>query len=354
MNKYKRTLEDLQANAVMHWSKEMLLKANAHSALPILLETQDDFIALLTVSSKSFNSWKNVLCESETLTPSIFLKHLMVLSDLGGEALNKLTPLSESFPDKKMSFQFNGQDVSYCFKEIGDECSLTNSALKVDAKNVMNNQCLTERMHDVIMLLLFGALDPNNQLPTEAQNRCNIGSLLGNSEEIETFVKQNYIRVSKQLAGEKANSLGHASQRFVAERLKEFLPIEWGVRLEATLSGVKHVIGDDKETNFDLVVRSPSGIEFGIEVSFQVTTNSTIERKAREAQSIYAKAEEHGHKVCYVIDGAGNLNVRKQAISTICENSHFTATMSPVDIEELARFMIECEASLVPIKEHEV
>lgn len=341
MNQYKRTIEDLKANAVMHWSKDMLQKADAHSAMPILLETQDEFIALLTIASKSFNSWENVLKESENLTPSIFLKHLMVLSDLGGEALNKLKPLSDSFPEHRMVFQFNGQEVNYDFKEIGNECSLTNSALKVDAKNVMNFEHLTDRMHDVIMLLLFGALDSKNMLPQEAQDRCNLGSLLGKSEEIETFVKQNYIRVSKQLAGEKANSLGHASQKFVAKKLKDLLPVDWTVQLEGSLSGVRHVEEGSKETNFDLVVKSPTGLEFGIEVSFQVTTNSTIERKAREAQSIYEKVTEKGHKVCYVIDGAGNINVRKHAISTICEFSHFTATMAPSDIELLAQFMQE-------------
>jgi hypothetical protein len=343
MPAHQRTIEDLQEHAVMHWSKEMLEKANAVSALPILLETQDAFIALLKVASKSPQSWKTVLDESKALTPSIFLKHLMVLSDLGGEALNKLSPLSSSFDDKCIHFNWEEKQYTYRFREIGDKCPLTNSALRVDSKSVISNGLMSNRMFDVIMLLLFGALDPNNNLPEEAQQRCSIGFLLGSPENITKFVKENYIRVSKQLSGEKANSLGHASQRYVASVLKDALPKDWVIQEEGSLAGVSHTDDDGKLTNFDLVVKSPTSNEFGIEVSFQVTTNSTIERKARESQSLYRRVSEAGHHLCYVIDGAGNINVRKKAISTICRHSHCTVAMSKLEIESLAAFMIDIQ-----------
>ncbi|UWZ97424.1 hypothetical protein [Vibrio splendidus] len=343
MNKYKQTLGQLQAKASMHWSKDMLDAAGAHSALPILLETQEEFIALLTIASKSPLSWRNVLMESTSLTPSIFLKHLMVLSDLGGEALNKLTPMSQYFSRNTISFEFNEQLTEYQFREIGEQCSLTNSALKVDAKSVVKNSDFTDRMFDVVMLLMFGSLDPNNQLPQDVQEKCSIGALLGNAEEIDSYVKQNYIKVSKQLSGEKANSLGHASQRYVYTLLQQELPPEWIVKEESTLSNVRHTDEGGNLTNFDLVVISPSKKEFGIEVSFQVTTNSTIERKAREAKSAHEKASKVGHKICYVIDGAGNLNVRKKAITTICENSDCTVAMTSAEIKFLADFMMDTE-----------
>ncbi len=343
MGKYQRTLVELQANAVMHWSKDMLEKANSFSALPVLLETQDEFIALLKVASKSPLSWKTVLNESKALTPSVFLKHLMVLSDLGGEALNKLSPLSDSFEDKCIRFHWEGEQHVYRLLEIGDKCPLTNSSLKVEAKSVIGNKVMSDRMHDVIMLILFGALDPDNNLPEEAQQRCAIGSLLGKPEDITNLVKENYIRVSKQLSGERANSLGHASQRYVASTLKDVLPKGWFIQEEGNLTGVSHSDENEKLTNFDLVVKSPKGKEFGIEVSFQVTTNSTIERKARESNALYRKVCEAGHKLCYVIDGAGNINVRKKAIGMICEHSNCTVAMSKEEIEHMASFMMEVE-----------
>lgn len=340
MSIYKRSLDELQKNAVMHWSRDMLKTADALSALPILLETQDDFIALLKIASKTPDSWRVILEESETLTPSIFLKHLMILSDLGGEALNKLTPLSDCFANKKMTFNWGNQVASYSFKEIGDKCSLTNSALKVDSKAVNKNLLLTDRMQDVIMLLLFGALDTDNNLPKDSQDRCNIGLLLGENEKIEKFVKENYIRVSKQLAGEKANSLGHASQKYVAKMLSRNLPRDWIIEEEGTLTGVSHAEDKTKLTNFDLVVKSPENKEFGVEVSFQVTTNSTIERKARESYNLHQKSRQFNHRLCYVIDGAGNINVRKKAITTLCQNSDYAVAMSDNEIKLLASYMI--------------
>lgn len=344
----KRNIEEFQSNAVLHWSKEMLERAGALSALPVLLETQDEFIALLKVASKTPTSWKSVLNESRSLTPSIFLKHLMVLSDLGGEALNKLAPLSNSFDSCNINFLWDDSEYKYCFKEIGEKCSLTNSALKVDAKGVIHNKTLTDRMHDVIMLLMFGSLDLSNELPKESQDRCNIGLLLGNPDAIEQFVKENYIKVSKQLSGEKANSLGHASQTYVSKLLKDILPDNWVIQEEASLTGVNH-LEEGKLTNFDLVVKSPSRKEFGIEISFQVTTNSTIERKARESQSLHKKAQAMNHRLCYVIDGAGNINVRKRAVAIIFENSDCTVSMSKNEIEYLAQYMLGVEEGGVKV-----
>ncbi|KTF13709.1 hypothetical protein [Pseudoalteromonas sp. H105] len=335
----KPTTIDLQTTAILHWSEEMLEKADSLSALPILLKTQDEFIALLKVASKTPLSWASVLSESKALTPSIFLKHLMVLSDLGGEALNKLSPLSNAFPNNEITFLWNEEEFTYPFREIHNKRPLTNSALKVDAKSILHNTILTNRMNDTIMLLLFGSLDITNNLPKDAQDRCNIGLLMGNSEEIEKFVKENYIRVSKQLSGEKANSLGHASQKYVAKLLTSFLPQNWIIQEEGTLTGVNHA-DEGSPTKFDLTIRSPNAKEFGLEVSFQVTTNSTIERKARESQALHKKARKMGHRLCYIIDGAGNVNVRQKAIATIFQNSDYATSIAEGDINSLANYMI--------------
>jgi hypothetical protein len=48
-----------------------------------------------------------------------------------------------------------------------------------------------------------------------------------------------------------------------------------------------------------------------------------------------------GHWICYVIDGAGNINVREAAVSTICNNSDCTIALSSEEVGELAKFMLE-------------
>jgi|GEM_PF-6520482 len=54
MPKYKRTLEELRQNAVLHWPNEIRQKASDISVLPKLLETQDAFISIWAAKV-----WKN-------------------------------------------------------------------------------------------------------------------------------------------------------------------------------------------------------------------------------------------------------------------------------------------------------
>ncbi|NES67067.1 MAG: hypothetical protein F6K24_18350 [Okeania sp. SIO2D1] len=75
-----------------------------------------------------------------------------------------------------------------------------------------------------------------------------------------------------------------------------------------------------------------------IEVSFQVTTNSVIERKGRQAKARYEQVEAAGHKIAYVIDGVGNFE-RQSALQTICLHSHCTLAFSKNELSILCNFL---------------
>ena len=340
MAKYKRTLSDLKENAVLHWPQSIIEAAATISVLPLLLKTQDAFVALLKVADRNPLSWNTVLKNGATLSGPLFLKHLMVLSDMGGEALNKLPPVTKYFPKGEMIFVWNDKEYSYLFQEIGQDCSLVNSVLKVDSKGLLTNQPFSNRMLDVAMLLLYGGLSINDTLPIEVREKCIIGDLIGKPEELDKFVKENYLRVSKQVSGAQSNALGQYAQDFVVTKLTEKLPNSWAVERNGTLTGVAHS-SEGSGTTFDVVVTSPDNKEFGIEVSFQVTTNSVIERKARESAALMKSVHRAGHKICYVIDGAGNINVREHAVGIICDNSDCTVAMSEDELDYLVSFMVE-------------
>lgn len=71
-------------------------------------------------------------------------------------------------------------------------------------------------MEDVCILLLFGgAAITSNELPNDIINKCILGTLLGKSEELEKFVKQRYIWVSRITGGATANTLGQLAQIYV-------------------------------------------------------------------------------------------------------------------------------------------
>jgi len=330
-----KTIEQLAENACLYWPSELNEMAAEISSLPVLIKTQDVFISILKSSDKTPESWKMTLLQSSTLSPSLFLKHLMVLTDIGGERLQRIAKdFGIIFPENKMYYMWNSREYSYTFSN--EKKSWTNSALNVEKSLLLRTSELTINMQDVIMLLLWGAnIVKNNNIPQELQEKCVIGNLLGHPNEIDTFVKQRYIYVSRITGGSTANDLGHACEKFVANYLNKKLPDY--LSLEGhNVPGVSH--NDKNLTTFDIVVKSKKGIYFAIEISFQVTTNSVIERKAGLAQSRKEILNNLGHKVIYIIDGSGNFQ-RRNAISTLLTFSDLCVNFSPSGLDELISYM---------------
>ena len=167
----------------------------------------------------------------------------------------------------------------------------------------------------LIAILLFASTsDFSNQAGLDA---CEVGSLLGDETALKLFVKQRYIVVSRITGGAKANRLGQLAQTEVVDFLIEVLDDDYNIKR----NGYIELKGYDKKGGipFDIVVeRNDKAV--GIEISFQVTTNSTIERKSGQSADRMKLMHESGHKLAYVLDGAGNFQ-RSSAISTICENT---------------------------------
>jgi hypothetical protein len=118
MSKYKRSLVELREKAVLNWPEELLDQAGEASVLPLLLKTQDKFISILTLADSEPESWQKLVNLSLDMPGNLFLKHLMVLSDLGGESLNKYPPISKYFENNQMDYIWKTKDYSYQFKVI--------------------------------------------------------------------------------------------------------------------------------------------------------------------------------------------------------------------------------------------
>ena len=340
MNTYTRTLSQLKEKAVLFLPPSLLEQAGDVSVLPLLLKTQDKFISILTLSDSLPDDWKKLIDISEEIQANIFLKHLMVLSGLGGEALNKYPPFSKYFDNSQMEYTWRGKSYIYKFQQINQKVALNNQALKVDGKSLLKGQKLNAKMEDATMLILYGSSSTNNTFPEDVKEKCMIGSLMGNPDELKNFVKQNYIRVSPQVSGATATTLGKFAEAFVLNILKHELS-QWEFKQNGKIPGIGHTNDDSEETTFDIVAVSPNKKYFAIEVSFQFTTNGTIERKAREAKNRANLLHKAGHYICYVIDGAGNINIRERAVSIICQFSDCTVTFSENEIKFLAQFLKE-------------
>lgn len=337
MSHYARTLNELREQAVLFWPPDLLKREAAVSVWPLLLQTQDKFINVLTLADSGPEAWKPLLVVSEEMTGNLFLKHLMVLSDLGGTALNNLTPIGRYFPDGMMNYSWREEVRSYTFQAINCDTSLENKALHVDGAGMLKRLPLTPKMEDVAMLILHGGAAINDTLPEDVKNKCVIATFLGQPAELNKFVRQRYIYLSRQIHGAASNKLGQVAQDYVIEHLKAALS-HWKFKRNGSIPGISQNQGRTN-TSFDIVALSPTGQYIAIEVSFQFTANSVIERKAGQAVARKDLLHAHGHKICYVLDGAGNINVRTAAVGTLCANSDCTVALSANEIKHLAEYL---------------
>jgi len=334
--KNPKTVEELKKNAVIFWPAELREKEQISSIIPILLNTQDKFISILHLADSTPSSWKSIVNSIEDMPANLFLKHLCVLSDVGGEKLKRFrTGLPEIFKNGEMEFSWKEKKYSYQMKSLLCKSCWDNKALGTDGIGLQKPHKLDETIEDVCMLLLFGGSAINPGLPQEIEEKCVIGSMLGEKRIIEKFVRERYIWVSRITGGATSNAMGHLAQNYVLSKLKELLPA-WDFS-QKSIPNISQNAGKT-DTKFDIVAYSPGGKYWAIEVSFQVTTNSVIERKAGQAQDRQRLLHKHGHKIAYVIDGAGNFE-RQAALQTILSFSDCNATYNDKDLERLAETM---------------
>jgi len=336
---YQRTFEELEEVASKFWPAELSELEAKLSVIPLLLKTQDQFISIISVKTPDLDRLFNIV-DASSLPANLFLKHLAILSDFGGEPLQRVShEFKMLFPESKLNYYWHGKPHSYTFQALPD-LKFSNTSLHIDGRHLAEQHSLDDLKRDAIALLLFGsAYSGDDQEVASALAKCEIGDYLGKPDELADFIKQRYIWVSRITGGAKANNLGQLAQKFVAEYVENNLGLDdVDIKSGGRLPGVTHTDPlTGRETSFDLVVTN--GVRYvAVEVSFQVTTNSTIERKAGQAKSRYEQIEKAEHKIAYVIDGAGNFQ-RETAMRTMLSYSHCSVAFSRSELEVLCNFL---------------
>jgi hypothetical protein len=334
-----RKLDDLEANALKFWPPKIAETERNSSIIPKLIETQDKFISLLNIADAEPFAWKKVLETTKELSANLFLKHLMVLSDIGGEKLMRFKKeLPKIFENNTMEFVWNAKNYSYKFQTLSGNKTWNNTHLRVDGVGLSIHQELNAVIEDITNLLLFGGAALAENIPADIEEKCVIGNLIGHKKELDAFVKQRYIWVSRITGGATANSLGNLAQKYVVDYLQDKLP-NWDFSKKQIQK-----ISQNKRTllSYDIVGNSPKGKFCAIEVCFQVTTNSVIERKAGQAQDRQKQLHKHGHFIAYIIDGAGNFE-RLSALRTLCQFSDCTVTLKDSELDKLSKFLLSLD-----------
>lgn len=335
---FNRNISELEKNAILWWPEHLNQANAAISVIPKLLKTQDDFLKIISLSKNNPYQVFDLLNASE-FPVNLFLKHLCVLANYGGEPIQRLgrafSSIFQSEIDKhSITFSWNSNNYTYDFKCLPVR-GLGNKKLFIDGEGLIKEKQLSDLYKDMIVLLMFGSTSTVNE--EAGLVACEIGTLLGTTEVLEKYVKERYINVSRITGGATANSLGQLAQKEIVKYLTQSL----GESYRVISNGYIELEGYDKESGmpFDVVVEKLDK-KVGIEVSFQVTTNSTIERKAGQAADRMSLMHSNGFKIAYVLDGAGNFQ-RTSAISTICANSDCTVAYSNEEFDTLCLWVGE-------------
>ena len=332
-----RTVDELKVVASMWWPSEIVGIAAEAVDLPRLLDTQAEFLSLLTLAKHEPLKVFALILASE-FPANLFLKHLVILTDFGGEPIKRLgRSFAMIFPSDEEGYYFDfdweGKQYTYRFATMPIK-GLSNTKLLIDSRGQKTAVSLIPLIKDMIAILLFAGSSTVKDVA--GLDICNVGKLLGDEAALTQYVKKKYLYVSRITGGAIANSLGQAAQQqiiaFLRGRLKS--PFNVTNNGKIILSGY----GKEKGMPFDVIVDKGGSRKIGIELSFQVTTNSTIERKAGQAANRQTLMHKDGHQIAYILDGAGNFE-RVNALTTIMAYSDYTGVFSPDEFERLAQWI---------------
>ncbi len=335
--RYNRSVGELESKACKWWPESLIALEAESSIIPTLIRTQDQFISILTLSDSTRPSSVFDVIKAAKFPANLFLKHLMVLTDFGSEPLQRINrDFIDYFPSSELVYSVNGNELHYQFSALPTKGTLNNKKMKTDVDGILGKEAITDFYKDLIILLLFASNSVDEQI-SSIFNKCLVGNMMGKTNELTEFIKQRYIFVSRITGGAQANGLGNSAQVYAERYLKQKLGPGYVIKSNGHIPGVSH--NNRTETTFDLSVEH-QGKYVGVEISFQVTTNSTIERKAGQAQARKLAVEKSGNYIAYIIDGAGNFQ-RESALTTICQYSHCTVAYTDSEFDVLVKFIKE-------------
>lgn len=269
----------------------------------------------------------------------MFLKHLMILADFGGEPLRLIHQRRmHIFQNAKSRVAYliikrRGRKFRLQIREFHRKPRFDLKALGVTPEELLSRSPATELQVDTALILLTGHESTNSVLSGQLANS-RVGDAVrkhrGNTSAFNSFLCTRYLEVSSQVRGAKSNRLGQIMQRNIQSVLQKEL-------------GSNYIFGKKiGKKSYDIVIQKAPGSSgpgskksVAIEVLFQETTNSTIERKGNLAR---AGRRSKGVARCFVIDGYGAFK-RESAVKKMIAQSDFSSNANPQQLKLLARFV---------------
>lgn len=341
----QKEIRRLQENGYWFWTTEISSTPSEAPLFKNLRDTRAAFISIL-IESEPNNLIRNLLSPSPLLTPSsqltrkLAIKHAMLATDASAEILDRAKSYIAFKKIKTLHSKIDDYKIEYRIKRLGT----------LFTKRLTNKEILSadgSLLSDLFYIICFGSTT------TEFADfltfkRFRLAELCGRSEAIQKHFQELYLRVSRQLTQLSAQSKGDFLNDFVKTYLDACFAgnpsIRWVESRRVPGIGdrrAKSLGGEQFDLVYAITPATKGKVSYvAIEVAFQETTNSTMERKARQASLLFEHFSRMGYSLCFVVDGAGFLSARLKALRDIIQNSHFRVTLKREELSTLCQFII--------------
>jgi hypothetical protein len=280
-----------------------------------ILSTKDQFIATLRETTPE-NIVRDLL--SSTLDNSLLLQHCMLATDVGKETLDRLAFFLSYNEVSELDIETPELSRTYTVAELSDDnFSVANRSFANFSQGAFE---------DIFTVLAFGS-DMTLLSEYVTFDRCRLGEICGDETAIADYFADLYILFSDQTKGRVRVKKGQAPERLVKQTLNEV--VAHSQLSLVSSSRVPNVPTQGEDQEFDFVLTDGNRY-VAIEVAFQETTNSTLERKARQSRELYPVFEQRGSELIHVVDGAGYFE-RSNALQQMVEYSHLAVSLGELD-----------------------
>jgi hypothetical protein len=332
--KYEPTVEELEARAVKWWPADIRQEVAGSAPSLILRSTHAQFVELINSVPRDVEAARAHF-ESSSISQNILVKHLQVLTDFAGEPMKRVhRERINIFGQGATSFQVNYEDaqIEVSIPEFIATKVVDNKRLSVDGPS-LTREIFSSTLHcEVIMMLCFGAFAVREPVRNQL-SRCDVAAWFGRGSSFLEHLLGRYLEVNRSVSGAESNSLGQILQRQVRDALESRLP-------KGLVVDINHILQCESGPITSDVFVGNGLRSVAIEVAFQETTNSVIERKGSDAHKRKTELNELAVASAYVIDGVGNFE-RKSAVGKLCNNSDCTVAFGGPEFDILAKFVEE-------------
>jgi hypothetical protein len=331
---FERSPKELEQVAVLWWPLDLREEVAKNSPNLLLRGTFSQFKKFLIDAPANPLDFSDYV-EQSPMGSNMLLKHLMIFNDYAGEPVQRLHAQRHNlFPRKSEGLHILWGMHEYKLEIDGfleNTRALNNPSLKVDGPSLAHPEEHSKLTIALAVILAYGAFATRPEV-SEVLYRCDASIWFGKNEELASHLEQRYLDVNRSVSGAQSNSLGQILQR----RVKAAIESRYKDFDEILTNGTVEVNGD--KITSDIFIRKGKKA-VAIEVAFQETTNSVIERKGTDAHKRRELLNSKGIASVYVLDGIGNFQ-RISAITKLCENSDCTVAFSDKEFDVLVEFIV--------------